>query len=178
MKRWMAIVLAACMCCALTACGEKGETAEAVSLFVETAAPERGEIVVSSTYIGTVAPQEEVSVYPLVSGTVTEINFQVGDSVSEGDVLFKIDDTAAQLQLDSANASYGAASASANLATGGSRHLQSYQTEEGIDTIEENLDDVRDAIKEMESQIDNSNTTVNSLTEQADAAKAAQEIFP
>ena len=73
---------------------------------------------------------------PLVSGTVTQVNYAVGDTVKEGDVLFRIDDEAAQLQMDNARAAYSQAQAGVNAATGGARHLQNYQTEQGIDSME------------------------------------------
>ena len=62
-------------------------------------------------YIGTVSPEQQVYVTPLVSGTVTQVNYAVGDTVQEGDVLFKIDDEAAQLQVSSAKAAYSQAQA-------------------------------------------------------------------
>ena len=57
---------------------------------------------------------------PKVSGTVTAAYFEVGDTVKEGDVLFKIDDEAAQLQMKSAEASYSQAEAGVTAATSGS----------------------------------------------------------
>ena len=79
--------------------------------------------------------RDRVYVVPLVSGTVTQVNYSVGDTVKEGDVLFKVDDEAAQLQMDNAKATYSQAQAGVNVATGGSRHLQNYQTEQGIDKM-------------------------------------------
>ena len=139
----------------VTGCSSKKQTevtAEKVNVEVQT--PGSGEVALDTDYIGTVSPEQQVYVTPLVSGTVTRVNYAVGDTVQEGDVLFKIDDEAAQLQVSSAKAAYSQAQAGVTAATGGSRHLQNYQAEQGIDTLEDNLDKVRSSISDMEGQID------------------------
>ena len=139
----------------VTGCSSKKQTevtAEKVNVEVQT--PGSGEVALDTDYIGTVSPEQQVYVTPLVSGTVTQVNYAVGDTVQEGDVLFKIDDEAAQLQVSSAKAAYSQAQAGVTAATGGSRHLQNYQAEQGIDTLEDNLDKVRSSISDMEGQID------------------------
>ena len=64
------------------------------------------------------------------------------------------------------------AQAGVNVATGGSRHLQNYQTEQGIDTMEDNLDKVRDSIKDMESQISELGDKETQLSQAVTGAKA------
>ena len=59
--------------------------------------------------------------------------------VKEGDVLFKIDDEAAQLQMKNANATYASAKAGVTVQSDGTRDLQNYQTEEQIRQIQKNL---------------------------------------
>ena len=59
---------------------------------VEVENPQMGELTSDTTYIGTVEPQQQVYVMPKLSGTVTQVNYKVGDTVKEGDVLFKIDE--------------------------------------------------------------------------------------
>lgn len=163
----------------VTGCGSTEKT-EAEKANVEVMTPSSGEVALDTDYIGTVSPEQQVYVVPLVSGTVTEANYAVGDTVQEGAVLFKIDDEAAQLQMDSAKAAYSQAQAGVTAATGGTRHLQNYQTEQGIDTLEDSLDQVRDSIKDMESQIDTLGTQETQLSQavtvaqtQADAATQA-----
>ena len=107
-KKLAAVGLAVTLSVSAAACGGTGEPeeagAEAVAVEVQT--PRTGELTVDTAYIGTVAPQEQVYVIPKTSGTVTETFFEVGDTVQEGDVLFKIDDEAAQLQMASARVAY------------------------------------------------------------------------
>lgn len=158
----------------VTGCSSKRQTevtAEKVNVEVQT--PGSGEVTLDTDYIGTVSPEQQVYVTPLVSGTVTQVNYAVGDTVQEGDVLFKIDDEAAQLQVSSAKAAYSQAQAGVTAATGGSRHLQNYQAEQGIDTLEDNLDKVRSSISDMEGQIDALGQQQEQLTAAVQGAQGA-----
>ena len=160
----------------VTGCSSKKQTevtAEKVNVEVQT--PGSGEVALDTDYIGTVSPEQQVYVTPLVSGTVTQVNYAVGDTVQEGDVLFKIDDEAAQLQVSSAKAAYSQAAAGVTAATGGSRHLQNYQTEQSIDTLEDSLDKVRSSISDMQGQIDTLGQQQEQLTQAVQGAQAGAE---
>lgn len=151
------------------ACGStEEETEEAEIVAVEVQTPRVGNLALDTAYIGTVAPQEQVYVMPKTSGTVTETFFEVGDSVQEGDVLFKIDDEAAQLQMANARAAYNSAQAGVTAQNGGARDLQNYQTEEQIRQLRNSLGDTDDQIKEMEDNLDD-------LRDQAGGIAAAKE---
>ncbi len=154
-KKLAAVGLAVTLSVSAAACGGTGEPeeagAEAVAVEVQT--PRTGELTVDTAYIGTVAPQEQVYVIPKTSGTVTETFFEVGDTVQEGDVLFKIDDEAAQLQMASARAAYESAQAGVTAQNGGARDLQNYQTEEQIRQLKDSLWKTDDQIDEMEDNL-------------------------
>ena len=135
------------------ACGKKEEKTEISKVAVEVENPTTGELTNDTTYIGTVEPQQQVYVTPKVSGTVTATYFEVGDTVKEGDVLFKIDDEAAQLQMASAEASYSQAQAGVTAATSGSRDLQNYQTERSIQQLKDSLDDAENNIDDLEDNL-------------------------
>lgn len=170
-KSVLALGLVLTMSVSMVGCGSSKKTeTEKVNVAVQT--PQSGEVTLDTDYIGTVSPEQQVYVVPLVSGTVTQVNYAVGDTVKEGDVLFRIDDEAAQLQMDNARAAYSQAQAGVNAATGGARHLQNYQTEQGIDSMEDSLDQVRDSIKDMESQIDTLGTQETQLSQAVTAAQA------
>lgn len=170
-KSVLALGLVLTMSVSMVGCGSKEKT-ETEKVNVEVQTPGSGEVTLDTDYIGSVSPEQQVYVVPLVSGTVTQVNYAVGDTVKEGDVLFKIDDEAAQLQMSNAKAAYSQAQAGVNVATGGSRHLQNYQTEQGIDSLEENLDKVRDGIKDMESQISTLGDQETQLTQAVSGAQA------
>ena len=135
------------------ACGKKEEKTEISKVAVEVENPTTGELTNDTTYIGTIEPQQQVYVTPKVSGTVTAAYFEVGDTVKEGDVLFKIDDEAAQLQMKSAEASYSQAQAGVTAATSGSRDLQNYQTERSIQQLKDSLDDAENNIDDLEDNL-------------------------
>lgn len=89
----------------LAGCSQKDQEETEVkdlTITVESSKPEFGDLTLQNSFIGTVSPEDTFSVIPLVSGTVTETNFDVGDTVEAGDVLFRIDDSSARLQLASA----------------------------------------------------------------------------
>ena len=91
----------------LGGCGSDAvqETAETSAVVVEMEEAHTGKLTLQNSFVGTISPQEMVYVIPFASGTVTDTYFEVGDEVNAGDVLFKIDDSAAKLQLEQAKLS-------------------------------------------------------------------------
>ena len=152
-KRLIAMGIIMTLSMSTVACGKKEEKTEISKVAVEVENPTTGELTNDTTYIGTVEPQQQVYVTPKVSGTVTAAYFEVGDTVKEGDVLFKIDDKAAQLQMKSAEASYSQAEAGVTAATSGSRDLQNYQTERSIQQLKDSLDDAENNIDDLEDNL-------------------------
>lgn len=152
-KRLIAMGIIMTLSMSTVACGKKEEKTEISKVAVEVENPTTGELTNDTTYIGTVEPQQQVYVTPKVSGTVTAAYFEVGDTVKEGDVLFKIDDEAAQLQMKSAEASYSQAQAGVTAATSGSRDLQNYQTERSIQQLKDSLDDAENNIDDLKDNL-------------------------
>lgn len=81
------------------------ETVETI-VNVKTAVAEMGEIYLESPVTAKIEAKEEVAVVPLAAGKVTSVNVKAGDYVSQGTVLFKIDDTQAQSSLTQAKEAY------------------------------------------------------------------------
>jgi len=81
---------------------------------VRTAAVTRGTVRSAVTGTGSVVPAEQINVGFRSAGQLTEVDVKVGDHVSKGQVLAKIDTTALQIALDQANANLQ--TAQANLA--------------------------------------------------------------
>lgn len=140
--RSLAVLLAAAM--TLGGCAQGADTAETetvdTSLAVEASVPETGSLAVSSTFIGTVSPQEQVSIIPLVSGEVAAVNFEVGDHVQAGDILLQIDDEAARLQLESAKLTKEGAELSAQRTLGSSQVMSNLSMEGNIKNIQYQID--------------------------------------
>lgn len=171
-KRLAALGLVLVLGASCAACGKTEEPEESSAVAVEVLTPEVGELAVDTTYIGNVTPQEQVYVIPKTSGTVTETFFSVGDTVQAGDVLFKIDDEAARLQLSSAQASYASAQAGVTAQNGGARDLQNYQTEEQIRQLKDSLWKTDDQIDEMEDNLGDLRDTGGQLAAAKSQAQA------
>jgi RND family efflux transporter MFP subunit len=80
-------------------------TQAARSPALETAVVRRGDLILSASGTGTLIPQNEISPAFGTSGTVTEVDVAVGDAVQQGDLLAKVDDADAKLQLAQAQRS-------------------------------------------------------------------------
>ena len=73
---------------------------------VQTAVARRGDIVVSATGAGSVIANQELSLGFATGGTLAELLVEVGNEVSAGDVLARLDDTDAQEALLNAQLQY------------------------------------------------------------------------
>jgi RND family efflux transporter MFP subunit len=68
------------------------------------------------TTIGTVAAAQEVTLYPEVTGFVTEVDFKAGDTVQKGQTLVKLDDKSQQVAVQIAQLALQSAQAAADRA--------------------------------------------------------------
>ena len=114
-KHWkpiIAVVCAAAVAAAVLVPKNSAKPAAASSQYVETS-PEKRNIVNSYSADGTITAADTYTVKPMVKGTVLTADFEVGDTVNKGDVLYTIDSSdmassveKAQLSLDQAQSSY------------------------------------------------------------------------
>ena len=114
-KHWKPIIAAICAAAVAVAVlipkgGAKQTSASAQ--YVETS-PEKRNIVNSYSADGTITAADTYTVKPMVKGTVLTADFEVGDIVNKGDVLYTIDSSdmassveKAQLSLEQAQSSY------------------------------------------------------------------------
>lgn len=72
----------------------------------EEATVQRQDITSSVTGSAVVMPKDKYSITALVSGDVLSADFEQGDIVKEGDVLYKIDASDAQTSIENSNISY------------------------------------------------------------------------
>ncbi len=176
--RGMSLIFAAAL--ALSGCGDaagSGVQEEASAIAVKAASPQVGTLTVSNEFVGTVTPQQEVSVIPLVSGVIDGIYAEVGDEVQAGDVLFHIEDEAARLQQESAEMTKRSAEVSARAQLGSAQVLNNISMESNIRSIEFQIEtakdqynsavngvqDAEDAKAEMEDALDGINDSLDSL---------------
>ena len=114
-KHWKpitAVVCAAAVAAAVLVPKNSAKPASASAQYVETR-PEKRNIVNSYSADGTITAADTYTVKPMVKGTVLTADFEVGDTVNKGDVLYTIDSSdmassveKAQLSLDQAQSSY------------------------------------------------------------------------
>lgn len=105
MRRMLAAVaLGMAAVFALAGCG--AQTEETV---VTVAAAKAGKDLSELSWQGVVAPKSSVAILPQSSGRVTGVLVSEGQMVSEGDVLFTVDDSTAKLSRDQAKAACEAA---------------------------------------------------------------------
>ncbi len=83
-------------------------------VLVKVQAVERGSVVRSLHYKGTVFPWKHANIQPDVSGRVHKIYKKQGDRVKTGELLAELDTTTLKLQLRQAEASLGVAKAAHN----------------------------------------------------------------
>ncbi len=170
MRRKSCVVLSMMLCASMlfTACGSTETVQEEVeAVLVDAQAAGRDTLVLSNQFVGTVSPQESVYVIPMAQGKVTETFFEVGDEVQAGDVLFKIDDSGAKLQLEQAKLTYANAKQQADSALTTKQESANLQLNTSVSQAEtayvnaqvawknakDALDDIEDAVDKLEKQI-------------------------
>jgi len=162
----MSLMLSASML--FTACGGKETAQETVdAVLVDAQAAGRDNLVLSNEFVGTVSPEESVYVIPMAQGKVTETFFEVGDEVQAGDVLFKIDDSGAQIQLQQAQLTYANAKNQADSALTTQQESANMQLDMSVSQAEtayvqaqvawknakDAVDELEDAIEKLKKQI-------------------------
>lgn len=149
----------------LSGCGTETDAAQEASsaIAVKAAEAELGTLAVSNQFIGTVSPQQQVSIIPLVSGEVDAVYAEVGDEVEAGEVLFHIKDDAARLQKESAELSKQGAELSAQMQLGSAQVMNNISMQSNIRSLEYQLEMAKDQY----------NTAVNGV---ADAQEAREEM--
>ncbi len=148
---------------------DAGEEVEETVIDVETTMPVRKDLSVSSDFSGNVQADNTIIVIPKVAGEVIEKNYEVGDHVNEGDLLFAIDDTTAQITLKQAEATLASAKAgyTSQQATSASTIAQATETYGKIGTNEAQLSNAVDSAYAGKVQAGGS----------FDTAKAAVEFY-
>ena len=157
--RMMALAAAGAMVLAAAGCsGNSGEavaasTEETSAILVSVEPASRGNLELNTSFVGTVQPDQMVSVIPKVSGTVEKVNFQPGDTVKKGELLFQISTEDLMTSVRQAQAAYRSAAAQVDQMTGSSYKSSLQQLDTAFDTAYENYQDASDAVDECEDAI-------------------------
>lgn len=155
-KRVIALFLTALMGVSMAACGtqEKAEVTNRVS--VSGILPETGDVIVTTTYIGTVEPKDCITVYPMASGNITQMSVTLGQEVKKGDVLFQLDNTEASAAVAEAQEEYDVLKKAAD------------QAKADAEQAEKDTEDAKKATGEATLELIKTNLT-NSVNDLSDA---------
>lgn len=94
-RKLRVLIGSALMLSMLVGCGAKAAepTAMDTTITVRTTTAQSGTLSKDGSYIGTVTSENSASVYPKVSGVVSDVSVSVGDTVTEGQALCRFEDT-------------------------------------------------------------------------------------
>lgn len=173
MKKYLRLTAVALCITMLAGCGgKKGDMPmmeeEAKATSVEIANPTLNTVKDEYMYSGTIKAAETVDVSAKVSGIVEATYYEVGDKVSKGAVLYRIDDTdyqnslkSAQASLTSANAGVQSAKTSVETANGAAMKSQLEVSKNAITNAEtalqnsqKSFDDAKIALDKAQSDYD------------------------
>ncbi len=151
---------------ALTGCGDKTDEApELTAVTVDVQVAGLGDLTLKNSFVGNISPQETAYVIPLASGTVTEVNYRVGDHVNAGDVLFRIDDSGARLQLEQAQLNAANARQQVNMATGSQQSSTDLQLEGSVVSATSGYEQAQIAYFQVKRNFDNLADSVSKYEE-------------
>jgi HlyD family secretion protein len=202
MKKGFSIILSSLLAAScLTGCGGgKSEMASGdmasqntVAITVNTQEITPLTIEQSTIVSSKITAENEVSVFPNSGGTVKAVYVSLGDTVKAGDVLFEIDSTDAQLQLQQAQASLSSAeaglqSAQANYdsTVGGTLENELQQLQSTVDSYQIQYDNAVTSLEQTKElyeiggaskqEVDDLQSTVDQLKLQLDTAKKQLEL--
>jgi len=150
MKKWSALLLAACMILSLAACSSSDG-----QISVTTAKVKTGAVLSDSSYSGELKPSAEVTVVPKLSAVIETVNYDVGDTVNAGDVIVTLDSSDVQDQVKQAQAAYDTAQAA-------------YESTAGGNTASTQLK-LQQAVQSAQTEYDNALTSYNTVKANSDS---------
>lgn len=194
------LLAAACVSVTLAGCGDTAATEEEETLSevipVEAQMPVAGTLTLKNEFVGTVSPEESVYVVPMVTAEVLSTGISVGDTVTAGQELCKLDTEAAELQLASAQAQYNSAAAGVQAAEVGyeiaqaqydsavaqldvqneqtqrQKDLTMYQMQMQIDGISDGIEDINEQIYQLEEDREDAKDQRDDLKKARDRANS------
>jgi len=130
----------------LAGCGEKtATTADETQKPTPVNAVKVSRTTVESvvTLNGRVEAVKQVNISAKTAGKVEKVNFEIGEKVKKGEVLFVVEQKDIRLQVAQAEAAYNIAKASYNKATGGGLEQQMVQLKSAFEVAKTNYEDAK-----------------------------------
>ena len=142
MKRGLILFLL-CSSLLLTGCGKAETVAEEKAIAVTVQMAKGGEIENTNTFTGTTKVSEETSVTAEMAGKIQSINVELGDHVSEGQVLLSIDGKDVNNNIKTAQAALELAQANYANTTGGSIESQQNTLDNAVKVAQMSYDEAK-----------------------------------
>lgn len=189
MKKYVRLTAMALCVAMLAGCGGKGkdrmpmmeEDAKATSVEVEN--PTIQTVKDEYMYSGTIQAAETVDVSAKVSGIVAATYYEVGDVVTKGAVLYKIDDTdyqnalkTAQAGLNTANAGVQSAKTGVDIANGAAMKTQLESSKNAITSAETSLENSKKSLEDSEIAVTNAQTNYDKAKSDYDINKQLYDV--
>ena len=130
------------------------EEAVATQVTVSASRPKVGDVALTGEFIGTVEPDQQVQVFPKVSGTVLNTYFEIGQQVKAGDLLYEIDPVDLQMAYDAAAAKLEASRIEAKQKLGSGYDSSLITLKAQLDAAQTQLNSARSTLKNLNDDAD------------------------
>lgn len=193
MKRYLTLVVLIVLSMSLGAGCSSQQAIETADVIVEQPTTvEVAEVITGNienyiSYSSRVKPAQEIMVLPKVPGKVEKINFDLGDKVKKGQVLFEMDKTDALLQLNQAASAVEMAELNLKIMSGTAYEQQIIQLKSAVASAEINYNDAKtnleiiktlyEAGAESKFNYDRAMSQVELAKQQYETAKANLELI-
>ncbi len=156
---------------------DETEKEEETLMVVEVTSPASGDIEVEGEFSGNLEFADEISVFPKLSGEVTQANFEEGDFVTEGALLFAIDDEVYRISAETAQAAYDVAKAGMDKQVGSLQMTRDnavnsvLTAQEGVEKVQASCDLYSEQYSLLQSQMRDLEEKKDDLEDDKESAK-------
>lgn len=157
MKRYLSLAVLIALSMSLSIGCSSQQAAETADVIidqpttVEVAEVTTGDIENYASYSSKVKAAQEIMVLPKVPGKVEKINFDLGDRVNKGQVLFELDKTDALLQMNQAAAAVEMAELNLKIMSGTAYEQQILQLKSAVASAEINYNDAKTNVETVKT---------------------------
>lgn len=178
MKRYIKITAVAMAILMLSGCGGKGqredmrgkggmppmgqEQQENTATAVKTQKLDYSEISNEYMYSGSIEPSDEVNVYSALSGKVASVNYDVGDEVQAGDVLFTMDTESIENSIKISEAGVNSSKTSVATAENNLKMANGASMQTQIENAKNTITNAQTSIKNAKTSVDNAQAALDS----------------
>lgn len=126
---------------------------------------------------GKIKAIQEINIIPKISGKVSGVYFDIGQSVKFGDVLFALEDKDIRSQLKQAQAGLDIANSGLARATGGASELQEIQLKAAMTSAEINYNDAKQTFERTKQLFESGAVSKTALEQSESQFKLAEQQY-